>query len=59
MEPYYPINDLKKTELYTMYKEITHYENNVIFGGRLGLYQYLDMDQVISKALKCVERLVY
>lgn len=54
-EPYYPVNDRKNTELYYKYKELSQYEKNVIFGGRLGEYKYYDMDQVIEKVLKCVE----
>jgi len=29
-------------------------DKNVIFGGRLGMYKYYDMDKVIAEALKCV-----
>jgi UDP-galactopyranose mutase len=31
-------------------------EENVIFGGRLGTYRYLDMHQAIGAALKSFER---
>ncbi|MDM5144762.1 hypothetical protein ICE98_01862 [Lactococcus lactis] len=31
-------------------------KKNVIFGGRLGNYQYYDMDQVFGAALKAVEK---
>lgn len=50
-EPYYPINDGKNNELYAKYLEIAKSEKNVIFGGRLGSYQYYDMDAVIKSAL--------
>ena len=30
-------------------------EKNVIFGGRLGMYRYMDMDQVIEEALSLAE----
>ena len=50
-EPYYPVNDEKNTALYIKYKELAEKECNVIFGGRLGRYKYLDMDRVIAEAM--------
>lgn len=50
-EPYYPVNDRKNAELYEKYKELAKKEHGVSFGGRLGRYQYLDMDKVIAQAL--------
>lgn len=57
MEPYYPINDDKNTELYKKYKQLADEEKNVHFGGRLGLYRYFDMDKTIEEALMLVEKL--
>lgn len=51
-EPYYPINNHKNMDIYQQYKKLALNEHNVIFGGRLGEYQYYDMDAVISAALK-------
>lgn len=51
-EPYYPVNDEKNGELYGRYRELANAEKNVVFGGRLGLYRYYDMDQVIAAALE-------
>jgi UDP-galactopyranose mutase len=51
-EPYYPINDEKNLKIYSKYKEIASYSDNVIFGGRLAEYKYYDMHQVIASALK-------
>lgn len=51
MEAYYPINDEVNMAIYSKYKELAEKEKNVIFGGRLALYQYMDMDKVIAKAL--------
>ena len=51
MEPYYPVNDAENGALYAKYKELADKEGNVIFGGRLGKYQYYDMDKVIRAAL--------
>lgn len=50
IEPYYPVNDVRNTGLYTRYKELTDKES-VIFGGRLAEYKYYDMHQVIEKVL--------
>lgn len=50
-EPYYPVNDEKNGALYAKYKELAAGEENVIFGGRLGEYQYYDMDKVVEVAL--------
>ena len=51
-EPYYPINDEKNNSLYEKYSALAKKEGNVLFGGRLGIYRYLDMDKVVALALK-------
>ena len=54
--PYYPINDDKNNKKYKFYKEKSKIlDKEIIFGGRLGSYQYYDMHQVIGQALKTVE----
>ena len=53
-EAYYPMNDEKNTELFAKYKELADKEDKVIFGGRLGMYQYFDMWKVIEEALKLI-----
>lgn len=55
-QPFYPINDYHNTCLYERYKKLADDDKNVIFGGRLGLYQYFDMDKVILKALEMSEK---
>lgn len=50
-EPYYPVNDDKNSTLYRQYAALSRQEENVLFGGRLGQYQYYDMDKVIDAAL--------
>ncbi len=55
-EPYYPINDERNNRLFARYRELAEQEKNVIFGGRLGMYQYYDMDKVIAAALKAAEK---
>jgi UDP-galactopyranose mutase len=55
IEPYYPINNEKNNELYARYQALAQKEDKVIFGGRLGMYRYFDMDQVIEAALNAVK----
>ena len=55
-EPYYPMNDEKNSAVYSRYKEKAEGEKNIIFGGRLGMYRYFDMHQVIEAALECVKQ---
>lgn len=53
-EPYYPINtpeDRAKLEAYRKLAAAEARDNKVLFGGRLGTYQYLDMHMAIGAAL--------
>ena len=52
MEPYYPINDEKNTNLYKQYEALAQKEDAVIFGGRLAEYKYYDMGPIVEKVLK-------
>jgi UDP-galactopyranose mutase len=54
-EPYYPIDTADDKKTYIAYKALAAEEKNVIFGGRLGTYRYLDMHQAIAAALKSFE----
>ncbi len=54
-EPYYPVNDERNNALYEKYRELAQDESKVIFGGRLGLYKYLDMDKTVAAALELYE----
>lgn len=54
-EPYYPVNNEKNNELYQKYVKKASEEVGVIFGGRLGTYQYYDMHHVVEKALECAK----
>lgn len=57
-DAYYPINDEKNSKIYNKYVELSKRENKVIFGGRLGMYKYFDMWQVIDEALKLANSLI-
>jgi UDP-galactopyranose mutase len=53
-EPYYPINTPEDRNKLERYRELAKHEakeHNVIFGGRLGTYKYLDMHMAIGSAL--------
>ncbi len=52
MEPYYPVNDERNTQLYRQYAELAKQETNTLFGGRLAEYKYYDMDDIIARALE-------
>ena len=58
VEPYYPVNNDKNNALYEKYQELAKEEKNVLFGGRLGMYKYFDMDKDLRAALDlCAEEL--
>ena len=50
------MNDEKNNALFAKYKELADAQDKVIFGGRLGMYKYFDMHQVIEAALECAEK---
>ena len=51
-EPYYAVNDVRNSELYAKYKALAEKQDKVVFGGRLGMYRYFDMDDTIAAALE-------
>ena len=54
IEPYYPVNDERNNLLYQKYADYAKecYGDKVVFGGRLGMYKYLDMDDTIMAAME-------
>jgi UDP-galactopyranose mutase len=50
-EPYYPIDTAEDRARLTRYRELARAEKDVLFGGRLGTYRYLDMHMAIASAL--------
>jgi UDP-galactopyranose mutase len=52
-EPYYPIGTMEDKVRFEKYSQLASAEPNVLFGGRLGTYRYLDMHQAIAAAFKC------
>ncbi|NUS45188.1 MAG: UDP-galactopyranose mutase [Mycobacteriaceae bacterium] len=60
-EPYYPINTPEDRAKLTAYRDRAKREtdeNNVLFGGRLGTYQYLDMHMAIASALSMFDNVL-
>ena len=56
-EPYYPIRDTENTKTYNLYKTLTETETQYIFGGRLGTYQYYDMNQIVGQSLTLINKI--
>lgn len=58
MEAYYPINNERNLELSQRYRDEVDRTPHLIMGGRLGAYQYWDMDKAIANALDMIDRLL-
>jgi UDP-galactopyranose mutase len=56
-EAYYPIPRDANVALHARYREDATRRTDVRFVGRLAQYTYLNMDQVVAAALRCVEEL--
>ncbi|KAB7752847.1 UDP-galactopyranose mutase [Mycolicibacterium mucogenicum] len=60
-EPYYPINTDSDRAILAAYRaraKAETEENRVLFGGRLGTYQYLDMHMAIASALNMYDNVL-
>ena len=57
-EPYYAVNDEKNTKLYEKYRDLADKQDKVIFGGRLGMYKYFDMDDTIIAAWNLAKNII-
>lgn len=57
-EPYYPINTDEDRAKLLQYRELTRQEPQVLFGGRLGTYKYLDMHMAIGSALSMFDNVL-
>ncbi len=60
-EPYYPINTDSDRAILASYRaraKAETEENRVLFGGRLGTYQYLDMHMAIASALNMYDNVL-
>lgn len=57
MEPHYPIVDARNSALAAQYIKMAE-SLGLVVGGRLGRFQYYDMDQVIASGIETARRLV-
>lgn len=57
-EPYYPVSSPKNREMYRRYRELADSTPNTLFCGRLGTYEYCNMDQCIAQALTLFETVI-
>jgi len=51
-EPYYPVNDVRNSEIFEKYRQMADNEKGVTFAGRLGEYRYYDMHHIVQRALE-------
>jgi UDP-galactopyranose mutase len=56
-DPYYPVPRAENRALYKQYQELAAKTPGVHFLGRLGTYQYYNMDQVVAQALTLYSKL--
>ena len=58
-DPYYPINNKKNKNIFKKYERLIKKaeKKNVFFEGRLAQYKYLNMDEVIERALNLFNRI--
>ncbi len=56
-DPFYPIPRAENRALYRRYDALARTVPGVVFTGRLGSYQYFNMDQVVAQALATHRRL--
>lgn len=57
-EPYYPVPTKRNNKLYQKYKVLNDKDPQILVGGRLGLYKYLNMDETIRLALELSDKLI-
>ena len=56
-EPYYPVNTPENQRLYHRYRQLAAGYANLTLCGRLAMYRYDNMDQIILRALEAAEAL--
>jgi UDP-galactopyranose mutase len=57
-DPYYPIPRKENKALYGKYQQLADQTQNLYFTGRLGLYQYFNMDLVVKEAIELSKKLL-
>lgn len=56
-DAFYPVADQQNLGRYKRYMKLAESDGKVVFGGRLGSYRYMDMDDVIAAALEDADKL--
>jgi UDP-galactopyranose mutase len=54
--PYYPVGNSRDVKIYDKYLTLASQMSNIVFAGRLGSYQYYDMDDTIDHALQLADK---
>jgi len=57
-DPYYPVNTPRNSRLLEQYQRDAEGLKGIYFGGRLGSYRYLDMDDTVEAALALSMRIL-
>jgi UDP-galactopyranose mutase len=57
-DPLYPIRDDRNSEIYEKYAILKKNQPNLILGGRLGEYKYLDIDQSMASAINKAKKAI-
>lgn len=57
-EPYYPVNNERNNNILKKYQELAIKYDNIIFGGRLGMYKYYDMDDTVKAAIDTASEII-
>lgn len=55
--PFYPVRNDKNASLYKKYLKEVEKVNNLYITGRLGMYMYYNMDEVVAESLKLYEKI--
>ena len=58
LDAFYPVNDERNHSLLLKYQHLAEKHPNILFRGRLGEYQYWDMDKAVAMSLQGFESLV-
>ncbi len=56
-DPYYPVQNSETLAVFKKYKDMVGRTKKTLFVGRLGTYQYLNMDQVVEQSLSTFDRI--
>lgn len=57
LEAFYPVNNERNHAILSQYRHLADTHPNILFCGRLGAYQYWDMDKAVAMSLKVFESL--